>query len=363
MAIGEENKATIMERLLHWIFGPQVPVQVLVAHFTPSTFPLFPIISKKTTDLCRASWKIIMSQSIIDQYGIETSGISLFYNSFYERLDQLDGGKNFESVLFRFTKGKNKIAARGAVLIKLINSVLRIEESGPWVEFGLRRLGQNHAKMGIDPWQYSMYVETILLTLSTRLGNQASDMVMEAWVHLFAYVTKHILPLAIRNGKPYPLHSFHVQTHLDTAAVMQDKQTENIVKKPVSSSNIFTTRPVFKKAKSCIAIFSNEKISNTTNNSEVLHKELSFGKPDHNNNSTTPSPTNTNNTAAVLVNERPKRFILRRAQSLYVKPTPIIEEMMSESGKDKSIYERSIKEKSLKERSIKEKSLKERSSK
>jgi hypothetical protein len=63
-----------------------VPLQVLVAHYTPSSFPLVPVIHKKNTELCRESWKKIISTDVPDPYGGPTiSGITAFYSEFYDR--------------------------------------------------------------------------------------------------------------------------------------------------------------------------------------------------------------------------------------------------------------------------------------
>eukprot|EP01041_Mallomonas_annulata_P003032 gene3032-5945_t len=208
---------SLWDKVAHRLFGPKVPVEILVAHFTPSTFPLYPIISKKTTDLCRESWEKIRTADYTDENGTVTSGITMFYNAFYERLEQLDADKNFEAVLMRQIKGKNKISAKGAVLINLIKSVLKIENPGKWVEFGLHQLGKMHARMGIHPWQYAIYIETVLMTLSARLETDASHIVMEAWVNLFAYVMKHSMPIAIIRSKPHPLDAFHFQRSSESA--------------------------------------------------------------------------------------------------------------------------------------------------
>jgi hypothetical protein len=45
---------------------------------------------------------------------------------------------------------------------------------------------------------YAIFIETLLITVATRLGSDASADVMEAWVHLFAYVLKYMIPPAIK---------------------------------------------------------------------------------------------------------------------------------------------------------------------
>jgi hypothetical protein len=45
--------------------------------------------------------------------------------------------------------------------------------------------------------QYTIFLQCLVLTLSSRLGTAATGDVMEAWVNAFAFVCKTMLPLAI----------------------------------------------------------------------------------------------------------------------------------------------------------------------
>jgi hypothetical protein len=75
---------------------------------------------------------------------------------------------------------------------------LSVEESSPEVEMSLYLIGKAHAQRAIRPWMYSAFMQTLMNTLSSRLGNEASKKVMEAWVNLFAYIMKFLLPPAIQ---------------------------------------------------------------------------------------------------------------------------------------------------------------------
>ena len=46
---------------------------------------------------------------------------------------------------------------------------------------------------------YSIFVQTLLYTISNQLENHANHEVMEAWVNLFSFIMKSMLPLAIRD--------------------------------------------------------------------------------------------------------------------------------------------------------------------
>ena len=64
----------------------EIPLQVIVAHYTPSSFPVVPRISPYGTALCRESWKRIVSTDVTDPYGGPTlTGMTAFYTDFYDR--------------------------------------------------------------------------------------------------------------------------------------------------------------------------------------------------------------------------------------------------------------------------------------
>ena len=176
----------------------QIPLQVMVAHFTPSSFPMIPIISTSSADICRDSWTIIMKSDVPDQYGGQSvSGMTAFYNEFYERLEVFDSSGKFDAVLSRHSSGMNKIAAKGAILIRIVDFVLKLREDNKQNAVLLYMLGKSHAQKAIRPWQYSVFVQTLLNTISSRLGTHATNTVMEAWVNLFAFVMQSMLPPAI----------------------------------------------------------------------------------------------------------------------------------------------------------------------
>ena len=174
-----------------------VPLQVMVAHFTPSSFPLIPTVNEQSSLLCTQSWGTIVAQVIkVDDYS-QISGMTAFYNEFYERLKMFDSSGKFDAVLSRHSGGQNQIAAKGAIILRIVKFVVRIK-SDAQNDMLLYMLGKSHSQKAIRPWQYSIFVQTMLNTISSRLGRDATSDVMEAWVNLFAYVMKGMLPPAIK---------------------------------------------------------------------------------------------------------------------------------------------------------------------
>jgi hypothetical protein len=40
----------------------KIPIELVVCHFTPSTFPMVPIVTRETTQICANSWSIILGE-------------------------------------------------------------------------------------------------------------------------------------------------------------------------------------------------------------------------------------------------------------------------------------------------------------
>jgi hemoglobin-like flavoprotein len=178
----------------------EIPLDVQVAHYTPSIFPLVPIINETNNRLCVDSWKLICNKKETTESGVELTGITLFYNDFYERLMTVDENKKIESVLSAHSTGLNKIAEKGAIIIRIINYALSIKKNDEQTQFRLYNLGKAHTKRAIRPYMYSVFVQTLLYTIANQLGLYATHEVMEAWVNVFSFIMKSMLPPAI-NGQ------------------------------------------------------------------------------------------------------------------------------------------------------------------
>lgn len=191
----EEND---LQRLQKARMKMKVSVELQVAHFTPSSFPLIPVVTEKSQRIIYESWKHITEKGSADDAGSVISGMTLFYNEFYSRLGMMDSNNAFDSILTRFTSGANTIAAKGAILFRIISFQLNLDFQDKNLEYVLYKLGRSHCKMGIRPWMYAAFIQTLLLTIASRLEHRATHDVMEAWVNVFAFVLKLMLPSAIR---------------------------------------------------------------------------------------------------------------------------------------------------------------------
>lgn len=177
-----------------------IPQEVQIAHFTPSSFPLVPIINGTTSTLMADSWTEIVQHVETDAKGVATSGLTTFYKDFYHRLAVLDTSGQFEAVLTRNIYDPiNKMRVKGGILVRMIEFIVSIEDDNAATRYELFVLGKLHSHKGIRPWQYSIFVQTLLLTVSSRLGDGATHRVMNAWVNKLAFIMRSMLPAAIQN--------------------------------------------------------------------------------------------------------------------------------------------------------------------
>ena len=218
-----------------------------VEHYMPPTFPLVPIVTPRSMQLCTESWhEIIKEQEQTNEIGmtIKISGMTLFYTEFYELLDRLDPSGMFDAVLSAHSGGQNKIAAKGSILIRIVQYALNLDFSNSkQVEFQLLMLGRAHCQKAIRPWMYSIFIQCFLNSIGSRLGSKATSDVMGGWVNLFAFILRRMIPHAIK-GKI-------VETEFN-AVVTQDVMNEDVTNQINDAEEEKDMRKKFEKASSSV---------------------------------------------------------------------------------------------------------------
>jgi hemoglobin-like flavoprotein len=210
-----KNQLTLQNKI-------NIPLQVMVAHFTPSSFPLIPTVNKTTSLLCAASWAIIEGENVQINEFHQISGMSAYYNEFYERLEMHDSSGKFDAVLSRHSKDDNNISAKGAIILRIVKFVVRLDAASPQNDMILYMLGKSHLQKAIRPWQYSIFVQTLLNTIASRLGTNATSEVMEAWVNLFAYVMQGMLPPAIKGQVVETELNINTSSAFDNGKILEE---------------------------------------------------------------------------------------------------------------------------------------------
>lgn len=205
-----------------------IPLSIQIAHFTPSSFPLIPFFNKNTIKICKKSWEILLKTTYKSlQTGLNTSSITVFYNEFYQRLYKLDNKHEIDKILTNNCRGGSNIAAKGAIIVRIVKFALSLENNAENIK-KIRKLGKSHSRMGIRGWQYSMFIEILLITISSQLGSYATFDVMSCWVNLFAFILQHMLPTALEgNVTPYELNTAehspeHAQRDQDQHAALAE---------------------------------------------------------------------------------------------------------------------------------------------
>eukprot|EP01039_Chlorochromonas_danica_P009697 gene9697-10724_t len=218
----------------------RLPLSLQVAHFIPATFPLVPEIKPEHLIICKQSWQKIVSQrQRLEEYGTDIHGITLFYNEFYDRLDKVDGKHLFEEVLMKHAVGYNRIAAKGAILIRIVDFLIKLDGDTALSRGKLRHLGVLHKQKGVRPWQYAVFLEIFVHTLASRLGNEATAEVMEAWVQILAYSLQGLLPTAI-DGLVQDSEAYAV-SQCDAVGNTR-RQTVRVVEENSSGEAVVTSR-------------------------------------------------------------------------------------------------------------------------
>jgi hemoglobin-like flavoprotein len=206
-----------------------------------------PSINKRSSQLCSESWQKLVGKDVSDgSDGTNSvSGLTAFYTDFYDRLDVVDSGGRFEAILSRHSSG-DKVASKGAILLRIIKFVLRIEEDNKQTQMILYMLGKSHAQKLIRPWQYSVFVQTLLNTISARLGTDATNDVMEAWVNLFAYVMRSMLPPAIKDQVVETELNVNTASEFDAGRVAEEvaemEEVKEVRKKMLKASGVGGSR-------------------------------------------------------------------------------------------------------------------------
>lgn len=191
-----------------------------VAHFTPATFPAEPEMNVCHRLIISSTWKAILQASELDSNGISTTGLTVFSNEFFARLDHRDSEGFFSEILTPYIEDSKSMVARRD---NAVNRMMQFIANVPAEECRLKELGEMHSRLGVQPWQYSVFVQVILETIAARLGDGATNNVMTAWVNVLAIVLKSMLPAAISfteaSGEFYCNQSVYVSPKYCSAPV------------------------------------------------------------------------------------------------------------------------------------------------
>jgi hemoglobin-like flavoprotein len=171
----------------NFFYKVKIDNEIKIAHYTSCIFPLVPLINDNTYDICNESWKYIINKKIVNN---NLSGISMFYNEFYKRLSLIDTNNKIITLIEKNCKGENKITAKGNLIIIIIKFAL---DKTQHTNAKFKKIKILAKKYNIDPYVYSIFLETLIYTISDNLEYNATHNIMKEWINLFAYILKEFL--------------------------------------------------------------------------------------------------------------------------------------------------------------------------
>jgi hypothetical protein len=154
-----------------------------------------PIVTRRTIQICKETWDRMLEPLFDPNSGYKISGLTAFYNAFYEVLSVRDRGGKFDDILMRYATGMTHIAAKGAILVRIMNFTVGIDPEDPNSLLAISSLGKSHCFKSVRPWQYSVFMTTMLEVIASKYEDYD---IVAAWTNLFAFLLLHMLPAAIK---------------------------------------------------------------------------------------------------------------------------------------------------------------------
>ena len=178
------------------------PVPVLSEHPNLENYPSYyvePIITDDVIKTVRKSWQYIIEDTgqeyLTKKLQIDaTSCWAWFYMSFYDRLfTKLPEIKSL-FIHDASTQGKALIGMISLTLGLANITNTNIEEERKNFE----KLAVRHVYYGVTIEHYGVFGEVLFLTLQEVLGDDFDEDVKQAWLHIWCFILKHIIPVAVK---------------------------------------------------------------------------------------------------------------------------------------------------------------------
>eukprot|EP01041_Mallomonas_annulata_P014279 gene14278-30382_t len=147
----------------------------------------------------RASWELVTTDSSPEfnrrkgTEGFPSSCLSWYYDSFYEESYALDSSAK---ALY-----KSSLKVQVKALVAMIQMMLTIFKTPEKTNIVLTAVANGHTKKGVKAFQYGIVGEVLIKTFQDCLAEGFTDDMKQAWVKIFSYCLKVILPVAIANDR------------------------------------------------------------------------------------------------------------------------------------------------------------------
>lgn len=153
---------------------------------------------KSLQDNTSAAWLARKSAQMLgvseeDVDGDEPSCMVWFMDAFYMRLFDISPSSK---ALFQ-----NKMRAQGKALVGLLAVAVSVLREPEKLVPALEDLAKRHAKYGVVAQQYGTVGEVVLWSLELVLGTDFTAAHKNAWLKIYCYMLKHIIPVAVEEER------------------------------------------------------------------------------------------------------------------------------------------------------------------
>ena len=164
-------------------------------------------VTSEDIDMARDNWKSLQDNTsaawmarksaqmlgVSEEEGEEPSCLVWFMDAFYMRL--FDVSPSSKSLFL------NKMRAQGKALVGLLSVAVSVLREPAKLIPALEDLAKRHAKYGVVASQYGTVGEVLLWSLELVLGSDFTAAHKNAWLKIYCYMLKVIIPVAIEEER------------------------------------------------------------------------------------------------------------------------------------------------------------------
>lgn len=172
--------------------------EMQVEHYQPSILPIIPVINEHTHTLTNTSWEIIRNRHYANPLinEVPKAGHIYFYEVFFVKL--------FEKSYDLKEKFRD-IRTQAHVMAQVIALALSIKyENTEEKTVEIKAIGINHRNLVPKPWHYDIFITALCETIKECLESDAETHVMLAWLNVFSFIMRIMLPEALTEAHILP---------------------------------------------------------------------------------------------------------------------------------------------------------------
>lgn len=165
---------------------------MMPAYYTPS-----PHISAAILETAKEAWlKILENRSNVvrsiknnDGWVGSTSGISMFYTTFFDRLFDVHP---LAKPLF-----SGGMQAQGKAIVKMVSMILNTFKNPEKFEKMVKEVASSHCRMGVKAAEFAIVGDVLFYSLKRCLGEEYTTEVEDAWKKIYSAMLQLIVPFCL----------------------------------------------------------------------------------------------------------------------------------------------------------------------